>query len=144
MRKIDITMLSTIHSAYNWRCWISWRSDSKLIHDALSLGESTFSVDDLCYWGCYWIRSFIGWIKTILKQELLFKDLPNWKENNSRKSLCKYLTFAIIHQTMLFQIGGWSFEPVPDNPNATKATLMSEIDLKGSIPQSVIKMAHKQ
>jgi len=41
-------------------------------------------------------------------------------------------------------IGGWSLEPVPGNPNACKGTLMTELDLQGSLPQSVIKIAHKQ
>ena len=40
-------------------------------------------------------------------------------------------------------IGGWIFEPDPENPNRTLATLMIEIDFKGYMPDIAMTTAFK-
>lgn len=40
-------------------------------------------------------------------------------------------------------IGGWRLEPVKGNPNHTRCQYIVELDLKGSIPGFVMKMAIK-
>lgn len=40
-------------------------------------------------------------------------------------------------------VGGWSMEPVNGDKNKSKLTLMIELDLKGNIPQAILKTANK-
>ena len=39
-------------------------------------------------------------------------------------------------------IGGWRLEPLEGDPTKTKASYMSELDLKGNIPGFVMKKAN--
>jgi hypothetical protein len=41
-------------------------------------------------------------------------------------------------------VAGWLLQPVPGEPNSTRAFLVSEIDLKGSIPKSIYGMVYKE
>jgi len=39
-------------------------------------------------------------------------------------------------------VGGWTLEPLPEDKNKTRLTLMIELDLKGNLPAYVLKKAN--
>ena len=77
-----------------------------------------------------------------------FKRKPKCVTDGSTiKSLATFRATLLLNlfvHICCFQVAGWLFEPLPDNPKHTKATLISEIDLKGSIPKSIYSQVYKE
>ena len=77
----------------------------------------------------------------------VFTD-PNYQKlvpekKNPIRGEC-YVSFDFKINNFAFnQVGGWSMEPVNGDKNKSKLTLMIELDLKGNIPQAILKTANK-
>lgn len=39
-------------------------------------------------------------------------------------------------------VGGWEFKPLPEDKNKSRLTMVLELDLKGNLPQSILKKAN--